>query len=259
MAGVLLAAWLAGRAPDPGLHNPPADKPAVSKPAAVTPLPRPRTNFSAIHRPVRTNARPVVQRPVVISSTTLTNSVGGTNWEDTLDEILVSDSDDTNKVKELFAMFPRLPEDGQVEVAQHLSNLVEDEDYGPLGQLLKDARLPEASVTSCLPAVRLGRIVVAIAGALVAAAFAKGQQVSLQRLRGSFTALNTEQARVAYGESLAAVDYIRSRYSMAAVQQILKTIAAGSSAEEALQSVISLNYEQLEKNLGAYVSETYGK
>ena len=40
-------------------------------------------------------------------------------------------------------MFPRLPEDGQVEVAQHLSNLVEDEDYASLGQLLKNAKLPE--------------------------------------------------------------------------------------------------------------------
>jgi hypothetical protein len=46
-------------------------------------------------------------------------------------------------VKELFAMFPRLPADGQVEIAQHLSNLVEDEDYAPLGKLLENPKLPE--------------------------------------------------------------------------------------------------------------------
>src|SRR5436190_2903348 len=66
-----------------------------------------------------------------------------TNWEDKLDEILGSETDDTNKVKELFQMFPRLPEDGQVEIAQHLSNLVEDEDYAPLGKLLENAKLSE--------------------------------------------------------------------------------------------------------------------
>jgi hypothetical protein len=66
-----------------------------------------------------------------------------TNWEDRIDDILADDTDDTNKVKVLFGMFPRLPPDGQEEVAQHLSNLVEDDNYTPLGQMLKDAKLPE--------------------------------------------------------------------------------------------------------------------
>jgi hypothetical protein len=65
------------------------------------------------------------------------------NWEDLVDQILGSDDDDTNKVKEFFAILPTLPEDGQEEVAQHLSNLVEDENYAPLGDLLKNAKLPE--------------------------------------------------------------------------------------------------------------------
>jgi hypothetical protein len=66
-----------------------------------------------------------------------------TNWEDRVDQILSSDGDDTNKVNQMFAMFPRLPKDGQVEVAQHLSNLVPDEGYAPLGQMLEDAKLPQ--------------------------------------------------------------------------------------------------------------------
>jgi hypothetical protein len=60
-----------------------------------------------------------------------------------VDEILASEMDDTNKVKQLFEIFPRLPEDGQIEVAQHLSNLVPDESYAPLGKLLENAKLPE--------------------------------------------------------------------------------------------------------------------
>ena len=66
------------------------------------------------------------------------------NWEDKLDDILGSDDDDTNKVKQLYEMFPRLGEEGQVEVAQHLSNLVPDENYTQLGQLLQKAKLPES-------------------------------------------------------------------------------------------------------------------
>jgi hypothetical protein len=67
-----------------------------------------------------------------------------TNWEDKVDEIIGPEGEDSEKVKRLLEMFPRLPEDGQVEVAQHLSNLVPDENYEPLGKILKDAKMPEA-------------------------------------------------------------------------------------------------------------------
>jgi len=40
-------------------------------------------------------------------------------------------------------IFPRLPTDGQEEVAQHLSNLVSDEHYAALGQYLTNTALPE--------------------------------------------------------------------------------------------------------------------
>jgi hypothetical protein len=66
-----------------------------------------------------------------------------TNWEDHVDEILGSETEETNKVKQLFALFPRLTEEGQTEVAQHLSNLVDDPDYAPLGKLLANAKLGE--------------------------------------------------------------------------------------------------------------------
>jgi hypothetical protein len=66
------------------------------------------------------------------------------DWESRVDEILTEDTADTNKVNHLFEIFPHLPEEGQVEVAQHLSNLVPDENYAPLAQLLENAKLPEA-------------------------------------------------------------------------------------------------------------------
>ena len=64
-------------------------------------------------------------------------------WEDKLDEILGAESDDTNKVAELLVMFPTLSQEAKVEVAQHLSNLVEDENYAPLGNLLQDTQNSE--------------------------------------------------------------------------------------------------------------------
>ena len=67
-----------------------------------------------------------------------------TNWEDKLEEIIGSDTmDDTNKVQQLFALFPHVPADSKAEVAQHLSNLVSDEGYSQLGALLKDSTLSD--------------------------------------------------------------------------------------------------------------------
>jgi hypothetical protein len=43
----------------------------------------------------------------------------------------------------MLEMFPRLPEAGQVEVAQHLSNLLPDQDYPALSQYLTNAATAE--------------------------------------------------------------------------------------------------------------------
>ena len=67
-----------------------------------------------------------------------------TNWEDKLDLILGTEGNDADKAKQMLEMFPRLPEDGQAEVAQHLSNLTPDENYSGLGQYLTNATVSEA-------------------------------------------------------------------------------------------------------------------
>jgi hypothetical protein len=69
----------------------------------------------------------------------------GTNgipdWEDKVEEILVADTEDTDKVKKMADMFPQLSAEGQEEVAHHLSNLTSDEDYAPLGRFLTNSTL----------------------------------------------------------------------------------------------------------------------
>jgi hypothetical protein len=117
--------------------NPPANESSH-----VTPIDtHPTKNPTPAAAPTNTAARPA--EPAHTDMVAATPESTSTNWEDALEEILSSDSEDTNKVKQLYAMFPTLPPDGQEEVAQHLSNLVEDEDYPPLGKMLLDPKLPE--------------------------------------------------------------------------------------------------------------------
>ncbi|MGD0614494.1 MAG: hypothetical protein ABSA69_03515 [Verrucomicrobiota bacterium] len=135
----LLIGWWGSRGPAP----PPTPSVAIPTPVQ-SPDNRPPSVGAESNPPVETKA---AANPAVVATNT-TPTGGATNlladWEDKLDEILGSDEDDTNKVKDLFAVFPRLPEEGQAEVAQHLSNLVPDDNYAPLGQLLQNTNLPDS-------------------------------------------------------------------------------------------------------------------
>ena len=64
-------------------------------------------------------------------------------WEKKIDDILASESDgDAQKARKLLALLPGLPEDGQVEVVTHASNLTSDDQYAALGRLLTNPRTP---------------------------------------------------------------------------------------------------------------------
>lgn len=135
----ILVGWWGSSGPAPRVTAPVEPAPVATSPVANTP-PTPIANGPAVP-PAPVN--PTSGAPVAVVAPEAARADLITNWEDRVDDILSSDSEDTNKVQELFAMFPHLPEDGQVEVAQHLSNLVPDEDYAPLGKLLEDAKLPD--------------------------------------------------------------------------------------------------------------------
>ncbi len=81
-----------------------------------------------------------------------------TNWDDRLETILNSDGNESEKAKQMIAMYPQLPDDGKVEVVQHLSNLLEDKDYkgSGMGDWLKDPATPE-EVLDALMADALNR------------------------------------------------------------------------------------------------------
>lgn len=141
-AGILVGWWGSRDKSAPQIHAP------VAAPDAMTPVSQNPAPHAASNRPppvpVPAPATPSVAANPAVESPGATNLI--TNWEDKLDDVLGSEEDDTNKVKELFAMFPRLPADGQVQVAEHLANLVPDDNYAPLGQLLQNPKLPEEAL-----------------------------------------------------------------------------------------------------------------
>ena len=66
------------------------------------------------------------------------------NWKETVENILNSESEEKEKSQRLLELFPNLPQDGQIAAAEHLSILLPNQDYAALGQYLTNATTPEA-------------------------------------------------------------------------------------------------------------------
>ena len=77
-------------------------------------------------------------------------------------------------------------------------------------------------------------------------------------LEGSFMNFTSAEARLAYDQSLAAVEYITATYGMSDIQRILDRIGKGNSTEAALRATIHSDYRQLQEELGRYLRERYG-
>ena len=82
-----------------------------------------------------------------------------------------------------------------------------------------------------------------------------GQWVPLSQLEGSFQKMTPEQAQRAYLESLAAAEYLRSAYGMEGVRRLLAQLADGEKPEAALHTVTSGGYEDLDREVEAYLAK----
>jgi hypothetical protein len=130
--------WYGGKPVETaGTEEAPADaSPSISEsPPAITPPPRPNPL-----RPVP----PAQPAPTAAVPQPPTPAAPIGDWEEQIDGILTAQDEDGQKATRLLAMFPNLPEDGQVEAAQHISNLLPDEQYSSLAQALTNAAMPEA-------------------------------------------------------------------------------------------------------------------
>ncbi len=65
-------------------------------------------------------------------------------WEGTIDAILRLNVSEGQMAQMLINILPTLPEDGQIEAANHIANLLPDSDYNSLRPLLLNPSLPES-------------------------------------------------------------------------------------------------------------------
>lgn len=73
-------------------------------------------------------------------------------------------------------------------------------------------------------------------------------------LEGSFTRFSPMQAEFAYDESLAATEYLRTRYGMNEILQILQSIGSGVEPQEALRRNTGIDYTVLQDRVGDYLA-----
>lgn len=89
--------------------------------------------------------------------------------------------------------------------------------------------------------------------AQLAALFQSGNQAPLQALESSFIGYNSNQAAVAYIESLAYVEYIRDTYGVNRISDMMRYLSEGESPEGALKSAIHDDYGQLEEEFARHL------
>jgi hypothetical protein len=77
-------------------------------------------------------------------------------------------------------------------------------------------------------------------------------------LEADFQDYSSAEAAVAYAESLAAVEYIRSTYGLSDLARLLQRLGEGQSMESALRSTIHAGYAGLETEITAYLKKNYG-
>jgi tetratricopeptide (TPR) repeat protein len=87
--------------------------------------------------------------------------------------------------------------------------------------------------------------------AQLAQLFKADHEIPLNMLEGSFTSLSTQEAVLAYDESLLAADYLYRHYGMGDIVRVLQRIGQGDSAESSMRSVLHSDYGHLEEDIRA--------
>ena len=71
-----------------------------------------------------------------------TNTAAPPNWNVLIDTVLTSEAEPGEKGATLLALMPRVPPEQQAEAAQHVANLLADEDYDQFGLQLVNTNTP---------------------------------------------------------------------------------------------------------------------
>ena len=106
------------------------------------------------------------------------------------------------------------------------------------------AQLEEGSTTAAL-------------GSQLARAFTAGKLPTFASLEGSFVSLPADQVTLAYGKSLAALEYLRDVFGMGEVRRILRLMPS-SDLSTVLQDEVRMSYPAFEEEVANYVVKKYG-
>ncbi len=96
-------------------------------------------------------------------------------------------------------------------------------------------------------------------GHRLAQLFLTGQEVPYKELEGSFMRFSGMEARLAYDESLVAVQYLTSSGGMDDMRRVLERLGEGSSPEMALRATAHLGYDQLQTEVAKFLKDKYGE
>jgi len=133
LVGVVVVAGVVGYA----LLQTPPTPPAPPVPLAeVAPAP----TVARAPVPVTTPAVAAVETPAAA----VAPAAAMPAWESTIDGILRLNVSQGQMAQMLINILPTLPEDGQIEAANHIANLLPDADYNAIRPLLLNSTLPES-------------------------------------------------------------------------------------------------------------------
>jgi hypothetical protein len=120
----------------------PAETAVAEPPVEPAPVPAPPAPPPSLvnARPAPRETKPVAL-PVPAPAATVTppGDAAMLEWSARIDDVLREGIEEPQKAKKLLELLPTLPADGQVEAAQHISNLLPDEDYPLLRPALTNA------------------------------------------------------------------------------------------------------------------------
>jgi len=89
--------------------------------------------------------------------------------------------------------------------------------------------------------------------------YTEGKGLSLGRLEGSWTGMNSDAALYAYAWALANIEYIVQSGGMSDLERILDKIGSGVSAEQAIREVLRSDYTELMQGTAGYLRKAYGR
>ena len=95
-------------------------------------------------------------------------------------------------------------------------------------------------------------------GSRLAALYATNRNIPLNELEDSFIKFSSNEASVAYAQSLVSAEYIREQYGMSSLNLILKRIGEGQSTESSMRAGIHSGYAQFQRELTDWLKRTYG-